>query len=105
MYKTDWKTKQDRWALYAALHQLELSNIPYVVILDAIGIKDTCPWLAGKNYIDNFDSFQIAYNQRLDLHKKGKDWQDPGYHTLPEDQVNISDELLAHIKKYQLLSI
>jgi hypothetical protein len=113
MYKTDWKTKQDRWALYSALHQLDMSKIPYVVILDAIGIKDTCAWLNERNYIDNFESFQLAYNARLDQHKKSEiansktsvKWEDPGYHTLPEDQVNMCEQILEHIRKYELLAV
>jgi hypothetical protein len=103
MYKTDWKTKQDRWALYSALHQLEVSQIPYLVILDAIGIKETCPWLNERNYLDNFQSFQLQYNKNLDLAKKKADWEDPGYHTLPEDQVNMSEQIIQHINQYNLL--
>ena len=113
MYKTDWKTKQDRWALYSALHQLEVSKIPYIVMLDAIGIKETCPWLNERNYLDNFKSFHLAYNTRLDNQKKGRvidgniwhDWVDPGYHTLPDDQETLCEQLLEHISNFELLPI
>lgn len=44
LYHPAWKQKIDRWCLEATLHKLKESNIPYIFVIDFIGIPDL-EWL------------------------------------------------------------
>jgi len=93
LWSETWCTQQDRWCLYAMLHKLHLSGIPYLVVLDAINVASSCPFI--EQSILNYSEFMVTVNNaKLLLH----DFQDPGYHTLPEAQQYAADQILEHIR-------
>ena len=93
IHKNDWKVKTDRWCLYAVLHQLELSGIPYLLLLDPNNMYNMCPWLNEKKYLNNASEVYKKYKLDPNL-------PDPGYHTSPESQVEIAREITEWFKKY-----
>lgn len=92
LYSFSWKIKTDYWCLYASMHKLVESKIPFLLLRHENEIKNL-PFLNSKNIFNpNFGKYFVQA-------------EDPGYHTSPEDQVIISQNLLQHIKKYQILDI
>jgi len=77
MYHPPMKLKTDRWIMYAVLSKLRDSNIPYVFVQDDLGLPDvtwTTPIL-NKKWGTTIPR-QVNFN-------------DPGYHTTPEQQIEI----------------
>ena len=78
MYNPNWKQQVDRYCIYAVLHKLYMSNIPYVFVFDFLGIEQNA-WL-------DKPLFGLPFTD----HKyKGPGNKDPGYHTTPEQQKMI----------------
>lgn len=97
LYDPAWKWQIDTWCMYAGLHQLETSGIPYLIVLDPLQIKHF-PWITEKNYMPpSIDSF---YSD-ADFWKSDKD---PGYHTTPEAQEQICQKILNHLKKWNFIN-
>ena len=95
LYNPIWKQQQDIWALYAALHKLHKSNIPYIVVLDRNNVTIEFSWLTEKtNTLPYRDIEHLVNNMKID----------PGYHTSPEDQIYIAEKLLDHIDKFKILN-
>jgi hypothetical protein len=98
IYNDEWKLKTDKWCLYAALHQLHNSKIPYLIVIDPIQAVDICPWIDEKTYLHQ-KIFNDISRFNCDL-VKAVGQVDPGYHTLPEAQHKIADLVLAHLEVY-----
>jgi hypothetical protein len=96
------KHKIDNWCMYAILHKLHLSKIPYLIVLDHLMIIDKCPWLEtkhigiqGQPWWDQVQSRIETYNNQNSIK-----FSDPGYHTLPEDQVILANHTQNHLIKH-----
>lgn len=98
LYNNNWKSRIDKWCLYAVLHKLETSGIPYLMVLDSLRIAKECPWLTEEKVaLDYYQWWPAAEKKRNDR------FIDPGYHTLEEDQIIGADIIINHIKQYNLL--
>lgn len=97
LYNPIWKGQQDTWALYTAFHKLHMSNIPYIIVLDRMNITAEFKWLTEKNNTLPFGDIAHLVND-------GTIKVDPGYHTLPKDQIIIAEKLLEHIDKFKILN-
>lgn len=95
LYNPIWKQQQDNWALYAALHKLHISTIPYIIVLDKHNITKEFTWLTEKNVTLPYNDIKDRVNN-IDI--------DPGYHTSPKDQLFIAEKLLSHIDKFKILN-
>lgn len=82
MYNPSWKQKIDRYCLYASLHKLHLSNIPYVFVFDFIKIPDAF-WLDEPIFGEPYTSKNYI----------GPVGNDPGYHTTIEEQKDILEKI------------
>jgi hypothetical protein len=85
LYYPPMKLKIDQWCLYAVLTKLRDSNIPYVFVQDCVGLPEVT-W--SKPVLD------IDWKPDLPLNFK-----DPGYHTTPEQQVEIFDLIKCQLHK------
>jgi hypothetical protein len=93
LYCDDWKRQTDCMMMYAVLHTLNKSGIPYVMVMDNLNLRESpCPidWLSEKN--DVSQSLVDLFNRPLSV--------DPGFHTSLESQQEIADFLLSHYNKY-----
>jgi hypothetical protein len=106
LYDHNWKLKIDTWCVYAMLHKLEESKIPYLLILDDLKIKDKCSWLNEKNTTVEKQQWWNACQKNIKAYNKRNPikFKDPGYHTLPLDQENLANTLLEHIDRYTLIN-
>jgi hypothetical protein len=103
LYDPVWKEQQDNWSLYAALHKLHESNIPYLMILDRLSVAKKFNWLTEKtNTLPLYEIVSLVHSC-IAQSKKMNVNVDPGYHTLPEDQVIIAEKLLSHLDKFKML--
>jgi len=98
IHSRPWQMKTDKWCLYAVLHQLHESKIPYLIVIDPNQMDTMCPWINEKTYLYPKIVNEITRFQ-LDLSKEDN-WIDPGYHTLPKAQKEIADVVLAHFETF-----
>lgn len=94
LYHPGWKAQTDRWIMYAVLHKLHLSNIPYLFCLDQLKVIDTCPWLT--------DSVNNVTQKFLHVLETQPQWtpgqpHNPDYHTSMAAQQQIAQYLISHI--------
>ncbi len=91
LYHEDWKTQTDRWMMYAILHKLHESEIPYIICFDPINVTTTCSWLKDITTIDDINI--LVKSRQVD--------EGPNilYHTSPETQVEIAEYLLSYMKE------
>lgn len=93
LYCEDWKKQTDSMMMYAVLHALYKSSVPYIIIQDNLGLRGfTCPidWIDDKNNVSQ---------QLIPLFNRPKDF-DPGFHTSFETQKDIAQFVLNHCDKY-----
>jgi hypothetical protein len=93
LYCSDWKRQTDCMMMYAVLHTLNKSGIPYIMVMDNLILRESpCPidWLSEKN--DVSQALIEVFNRPLSF--------DPGFHTSLESQQEIADFLLSHCNKY-----
>lgn len=110
-HKLSWKTKTDSWALYATLHKLHCSNIPYLIVIDRMKVRDICPWISEKNTLLDFWSTAksvegtshciFSFGANIDK-EKFINYEDPGFHTRPEEQEFLSEIIIKHIVSNKL---
>jgi len=88
LYNPVWKQQQDIWALYAALHKLHVSAIPYLVVLSKYDLLSEFNWLNETNYTLPWHEIEdiVGLFQKSNV-------SDPGYHTSTKDQVYIAKKL------------
>lgn len=85
IYVDNWKKQTDTYLIMGILKKLELSKIDYIWCLDML-----------QSYTESFDWVNIKNDTRAEfseIYKKvyvNMD-QDPGYHTLPEHQILLSE--------------
>jgi hypothetical protein len=90
--------KTDKWCLYAALHQLHESKIPYLIVMDPNQMTSMCPWINEKTYLyPKIVNDITRFNDEL---TNNRQCTDPGYHTLPEAQHKIANAVLAHFEAF-----
>lgn len=98
LYIENWKWQQDCMMMYYVLHQLHISNIPYLWCHDFLhmntGENGFYPnWLNEKSVIcDEIHSFRMITPE--------ENHYDPGYHTSIETQKLIADFVIDHYNKY-----
>lgn len=97
LYHEGWKAQTDRWMLYAILHKLHLSTIPYLFCFDLIGVAETCPWLT--NSVNN-----VVHNFHSILHPRTA-CHEIGYHTTVKQQQQLADYVLNHIDNTKILHV
>jgi hypothetical protein len=93
LYCDDWKRQTDCMMMYAVLHTLNKSGIPYIMIMDNLNLRESpCPidWLSEKNNVSQ--SLVNFFNRPLSF--------DPGFHTSLEAQQEIAEFLISHHNKY-----
>ena len=103
IYYRGWHTKLNSYLVYALLHKLHLSGIPYIVCFDFIGAVNKCPWLytttenGTKPVIENAcDNFV----QHLNNDGHPLKWEDdPGFHTSFECQRRMALDVLQRSKR------
>lgn len=94
IYMSEWKLRVDRWCMYAMLHKLHLSKIPYLVVLDFLGVVHECSFIDVNSTLTIASDFVVpACIERA----KVSDFRDPGYHTLPEAQQQAADHILKYL--------
>jgi hypothetical protein len=105
LYEYSWKRKLDKWCIYAVLHKLEESKIPYILMLDELKMQNQCSWLTNSNYINNKDIFLNSSEKNIHAYniKNNIKFSDPGYHTLPIDQITLADQIHNHLLKHQFI--
>lgn len=92
LYNPTWKKKTDYWCLYACLHKIVESKIPFLFFCNKLEVKTHFNFIEEKNIFEiNFSKYVVPDNK------------DFGYHTSPESQILISNEILNHIEIYKLL--
>lgn len=91
LYISAWKHQLDCMAMYAIMHKLHRSSIPYMFVHDYLGMTDV-DWMEEKNNIH-----PIIHEFRL-LHKPTD--PDPGYHTSFKVQEDIAEFVINHYNKY-----
>lgn len=90
LYHDDWKQQIDYWILYAALHKLETSGIPYFLVIDHYkeeGIQ--LPWLTERNNLWPKVREIFQHDSRYEI--------DPGYHSSTHCQQEIANLLLKSL--------
>lgn len=90
VYHPDLKTQTDIWMMYAVLHQLHESKIPYIICRDTLNVIPKCPWLNG--YTLNSDIIKLIDTEA----NYGINFP---YHTSIETQANIAELLITYMKE------
>lgn len=93
LYDEQWKYQMDTLILYATIHKLMYSNIPFITMLDAIHVTTRLPWL-DKKHIGMTMEELIVIKDKFIPH----DFRDPGYHTTPEAQRILADDVMQRLK-------
>lgn len=90
LYHPGWKRQTDQWMMYAILHKLHLSGIPYLFCVDRLLVADKCPWLAEStsNITHDFSNV-LRINPKL-----------PGYHTEVDNQRELAEYTIEHINMH-----
>ena len=93
LHYPDWKREQDKLMLYAILHKLHLSNIPYIICYEGIRyFAKEFPWLTETNcYNYAFPKFAEVLDNTPATHET-----DPGYHSLPACQQTLAEYLIEN---------
>jgi|688.fasta_scaffold58272_4 hypothetical protein len=94
LYHPDWKNQVDQWMMYAVLHKLHESTIPYIVFRDPLNVVPKCSWLKCTALVWHI-------NKMMD-DRKQVDAGGPNlpYHTSVETQAIVAECLLAYIKEH-----
>jgi hypothetical protein len=94
LYHPDWKNQVDRWMMYAILHKLDESTIPYIICRDPLNVVPMCSWLKD-------DALVWHINKMMDDRKQVDD-SGPSlpYHTSIETQAIVAECLLAYMKEH-----
>ncbi len=95
IYDDGWKHQVDTWCMYAMLHKLHLSGIPYLLVLDGLGVINHCPFI-GDNTTLTIAS--IFYDSVMAAAAIAPGFRDPGYHTLPEAQQHAAAHILTYMR-------
>lgn len=94
LYCEDWKRQTDYMMIYAVLHTLHKSTIPYIIIQDNLQLNCNHPcnidWIHEKNTIAE---------QTVQFFSRPKEF-DPGFHTSLETQKDVAQFVLNHYDKY-----
>ena len=103
LYNYALKHKQDEQCLYASIHKLHLSRIPYIVVFDPEQLVCNIPWLANSAFTPIAipaiaDHFIKEFNKVSEIK-----YVDPGYHTLPETQQTIAQMILTYIETTRIV--
>lgn len=95
LYIENWKWQQDCMMMYYAIHQLHLSQIPYIWCLDFLHLNKnlSTDWVEPKNNL--LKPFHEFCNLPLEI-----DFKDFGYHTSPKTQQLMADCIINHYNKY-----
>lgn len=91
LYHPDWKNQTDKWMMYAVLHQLHESNIPYVICNDVLNVAKICSWIDSHSAIE--DIKEIIESRKNDIRIS------IGYHTSVETQAVIADYIITYMKE------
>jgi hypothetical protein len=94
LYSEQWKQQMDRMVMYATLHRLHLSKIPYIFVHDWLGILNSeynPYWMEEKNTVAK------AVNE---IRMKAVVPKDIGFHLSFEDSKNVADILISHYQQY-----
>ena len=94
LYCEDWKRQTDYMMIYAVLHTLHRSGIPYIIVQDNLQLNRNhmcyIDWIRPKNNISE---------QTIQFFSRPKEF-DPGFHTSLETQKDIAQFVLNHYDKY-----
>lgn len=93
LYHPDWKLQTDKWIMYAVLHQLHESQIPYIICRDPLNVIPMCSWL--KSYTLEDDINKIMQEDKISDKLK----INIPYHTSLQGQVKIAEYLIDYVKE------
>ena len=103
LYDYNLKRKQDERNLYASIHKLHLSGIPYIIIVDHESLVRNIPWLSNTKFTP-INICEIAMKKINEFNKVSEiKYVDPGYHTLPETQQTIAQMILNYIETTRIV--
>lgn len=93
LYDSQWKLQQDKWIIRDGILQLFYSNIPFLMVTNAIWYshnvrKDFPEIIPDKYFTLNFEETPGHASNRYELKDKSRD---PGYHTEPEGQEYLAN--------------
>lgn len=89
-----WKQKIDNWAIYACLHKLYVSGIPFVFVYPKSHLVQECSsFLEEKHYLAKMLDVNFSNNG-----------EDPGYHTSFDDQKILYNILLEHLDQFGIIN-
>lgn len=91
LYHPDWKTQTDKWMMYALLHQLHESKIPYIVCHDSLGVVHQCSWIKDTALTSNI-------NIIIEMQQEKYGHVSP-YHTSTDAQAEIAELLITYMKE------
>lgn len=97
LYNFEWKLRTDKLQIYAILHKLELSKIPYLFCFDHVRMEpyNSVPWLTKKN--DLREEFELIWYTRPKATKQNPEMK---YHTGIQEQKELAKIVLEHHQKY-----
>lgn len=94
LYSERWKEQTDRMIMYAILHRLHLSNIPYIFVHDQLGLLHSAYdpfWIQSKNNIvEPVNTIKINSNVPKNI----------GFHLTYDDSRQVADLLIDHYKRH-----
>jgi hypothetical protein len=98
LYYPSWKKQLDKWTMYAILHELHESNIPYIICFDLLNVIDNISWIPiAKKAIKN----NIADLVNIDNAWGRNPIQGPEIaHTSIHCQEQIAELLLNNLPEY-----
>lgn len=88
LHDPDWQRQKDLWCLYACIHKLHESKIPYLYIFPESEVLDYCPFIDKQHTLLDKKSVSLQIGEK-----------DPGYHTTPDSQFRMSRFLIEYIRK------
>lgn len=98
LHHSPWKERVDKLQLYATLHRLHLSEIPYIFCYDHVNMNDyhSLPWLDSKNDLrKEFNLIWQTFSKSID--RKANELP---YHTGYKEQEQLFKILSKHYTSY-----
>jgi hypothetical protein len=105
LYDSTWTYKIDVWCWLGIISKLEHSEIPYLLIVDHMDLPSHCPWISAKNTTLPWQYWYNTTKKNISNWEKehNKKFEEPSWHTLPEDQIVMANLIHEHLLQYELI--
>ena len=97
LYDETWKNQVDQMMMHTMMYRLEKSNIPYIIVLDYLGLTKTSTYKP--DWITQKHSVHELVN---DIRQKMSppNGSDPGFHLTYEGSQAVANVLIEHYNRY-----